>query len=98
MEIQRLEHLEFPQLHQNQLFDTALKLKITSNNSDFGYIMDCGTPGWLLPETLECEGCTICCNSETNCQLKDSTLLSRQSLFLIALLTPQEYVPQVVYG
>jgi len=87
-EVGNLETLEYLHLHRNLLQGSAPNLKKSETMHDFGYVTDCGFPRYLLPDKLECEGCTMCCNSEKKCQLVDPPTLSQKKLFSIATLIP----------
>ena len=89
-EIGNLETLEYLHLHRNLLQGSApyLKKSETMHLDNVGYITDCGFPRYLLPDKLECEGCTMCCNSEKKCQLVNPPTLSQKNLFSIATLIP----------
>lgn len=85
-EIESLRHLY---LHSNffagmaPIFDTKRRTK------DFDYISDCGSPFYLLPEPLECTSCTMCCNSDGDCQLNSPWELSIVvTAFIVVLCSP----------
>jgi len=88
--IGNLESLEYLHLHRNLLQGSAPNLKKSETMilDKFGYITDCGHPRYFLPGKLECEGCTMCCNSEKKCQLVNPPTLSQRNLFSIATLIP----------
>ena len=88
-ELEVLEKLERLQLHRNQLHGNAPSLTMSKKaKGDSDYVTDCGDPNWHLESPLICETCTMCCNSEEECQLKDPTVLEISELFSIVILIP----------
>ena len=83
-EIENLRFLKRLQLHNNQLHGQAPRLE----NADV-YITDCGDPFYNLRFELECESCTMCCNSDGACQVNIHWPIPVGSLaFLVAVLAP----------
>lgn len=89
-ELGDLESLVHLHLHRNLLQGSAPSLMVsdTTKLDIFGYITDCGFPTYHLPEDLECEGCTMCCNSEKKCQVTKPNILSKVELFTTATVFP----------
>ena len=62
-----LTNIDRLHLHQNKLTGFAPDVQL-SNRNITAYITDCGQPHFELQNPLECERCTMCCNSENKCQ------------------------------
>lgn len=69
-ELQNLENLELLHLHSNSLTGKAPEIKFR-NATKNTYIADCGSPSYLLTKIVDCKTCTMCCNSEDECQERD---------------------------
>ena len=66
LEIGKLDLLEMLHLNHNQLTGVAPKF---GSKKAINYITDCGFPSYALPSNqLSCPSCTMCCNSDGECQ------------------------------
>ena len=96
-EIGFLEQLEILHIHFNRIIGSTPAM-IFKNKEPNTYISDCGNPMFLLPGVLECESCTICCNSDGFCQEKDKWKAPIWLLFsVVAFLIPL-ILSLMVYG
>ena len=88
-ELSALSSLERLQLHQNRLIGVAPDLSFEQRKHE-NYITDCGAPFFSLSAKLECETCTICCNSLNQCLRKDQLYLSLNGykILFICLAVP----------
>lgn len=66
-EIQNLKTLELLHLHHNSLTGEVPIMDLPWKDLN-SFITDCGKPWHELPQPLQCKSCTICCNSEDECQ------------------------------
>ena len=66
-ELTDLKQILYLHLHHNLLTGKAPPIKFTTKHQN-NYISDCGDPSYLLPKEVECKSCTMCCNSEDECQ------------------------------
>jgi len=84
-----MKDLQKVHLHRNQLHGVApILMRPSKVMGDSDYVTDCGFPEWDLTEPLLCEGCTMCCNSEENCQLTHPHTFKTMHLILTVILTP----------
>jgi hypothetical protein len=58
-ELGNLKHLQFIQLNGNRISGTIPELEVHSEDYS-SFVADCGSPS-DFDETLECPGCTMCC-------------------------------------
>ena len=88
IELQHLENLKLLQLHRNQLTGKAPKVSFKKFTKD-NFITDCGNPSFLLGDAIDCETCTMCCNSEKECQerMKKSMSIWKEALY-VAIMSP----------
>ena len=81
-ELQNLQNLKLLHLHHNQLTGIAPEVLFHSVAKDT-YITDCGHPSFSIGDAVECETCTMCCNSEDVCQENIQWKLSTTSLSVL---------------
>ena len=67
-EFETVDTIKIAHFHNNKLIGTAPEIKVQERESN-SYISDCGFPNYDLQGTLECEECTMCCNSDEFCQV-----------------------------
>ena len=67
-ELSNLKILQILHLHKNKLTRTASDMSRIKRHEKHSYISDCATPNYKLSNPLECDSCTMCCNSEKKCQ------------------------------
>lgn len=67
-ELTNLKMLQLLHLHQNKLTGTAPDMSHINRTENYSYISDCATPNYKLSNPLECDSCSMCCNSENKCQ------------------------------
>ena len=92
-QLENMPNVELLHFHQNQLTGKAPVIRSSAKLQS--YITDCGFPQYALPGYMECESCTICCNSESRCQLATSwTSIPIQGVgVMFALLLPLTIIP-----
>ena len=67
-ELENLDKLEFLQFYQNQLTGIAPDITFLKTKLDLEtYVTDCGYPSYALSAPVECDSCTMCCNSDGTC-------------------------------
>jgi len=87
-ELSLLENLNFLHLHQNGLTGSSPILSMKTEKPHT-YISDCGNPNFLLAAPLECESCSMCCNSDGFCQTRNTWSAPIWILLLLVVaLTP----------
>ena len=80
--INNLKKIQYLHLHNNQLTGRAPEM-IFASKDRHNFITDCGDPSYLLEKELECESCTICCNSEGVCQNKHTWKIKMSTLCIL---------------
>jgi len=66
-ELSNIRTLEFVHFHENELTGNAPDIEF-ENKFQESYITDCGLPAFSLPSRMFCTSCTMCCNSDDQCQ------------------------------
>ncbi|KAL7541121.1 hypothetical protein ACHAXR_011494, partial [Thalassiosira sp. AJA248-18] len=69
-ELLDLTRLQLVQLHGNRLTGTIPDLNVTPKDESLygsSFVSDCGEPS-VFEDPIQCEGCTMCCNSQEDCQ------------------------------
>ena len=71
-EISNLSKLELLHVHANRFTGTVPQLKLKGENYS-SIIADCGNPS-DFDSTLNCPGCTMCCNAKHECDVTESQI------------------------
>lgn len=81
LDLQKLPDLNKLYLHSNHLSGEAPK---STNNNMESYITDCGHP--KNDPTLVCPSCSICCNSNGECQKQITSATMKPAFFALILI------------
>jgi len=83
-----MDHIETVRFHSNKLVGTAPRIDFNVKTDRYHYMTDCGDPAFLLStqEPVECEDCSMCCDSFGRCQDQISTWFTEYTITLLSIL------------
>ena len=89
-ELTKLSNIRLLHLQSNKLTGTAPDISMSTNkNTNTSFITDCGNPSYLIGTAVTCDSCTMCCNSDGQCQVTDPFAIEIwQSAIVVALGPP----------
>jgi len=73
---QDLQKLVLLQLQSNRLIGTIVNVTVHGKENNSSFISDCGVPSKFL-EPVFCEACTMCCNTNEECHVRDLPVFQR---------------------
>jgi len=86
LEFGKLKKLELLHFHSNQVTGIAPEVTFLKKRLN-SYISDCGDPSYKLPAPLMCDSCTMCCNSNYECQDSHPRMLSIRTLAISTVVS-----------
>ena len=95
-ELKNLKSLKLLHIHHNQLTGIAPHMVLNSTSRD-RFISDCGNPSFLLGKAVECESCSMCCNSDDVCQENKPWSLPIEDLSIIFSIVIPMGVAMVIF-
>ena len=95
-ELQNLQNLKLLHLQHNQLTGRAPEVLFHNITKD-NYITDCGYSSFSLGDAIQCETCTMCCNSEEVCREKIQRKLSTPLLSVLFSLAFPTGVTVIIF-
>ena len=76
-------------LHDNLLTGVAPPITLVDATNINAFIADCGKPSFTAVSPLQCESCTMCCNSWEKCQVNQKERISMETIgYLTASMVP----------
>lgn len=78
MELSNLTHLELFQIHDNRIVGAIPHIVVNSTGIS-SFVADCGMPT-AFGDPLICDDCTMCCNSQGDCEDNVETLIQKIDL------------------
>ncbi|KAL7465661.1 hypothetical protein ACHAXS_005978, partial [Conticribra weissflogii] len=75
----KLQHLQLLHMHDNRFAGTVPSINLEFRGFDeSSFISDCGVPS-VFDDPLICEGCTMCCNSRSECYPTEETNIQKSN-------------------